>query len=250
MAASIVLTRSAEDNAPLRGELQARGHLVLEVPTVCLREVGPEPSAPAVRQWSSAAPAIAFTSRNGVQAFCRLLGADLLIQAHREGRLVAAVGRSTAQVLAETGITAVLAVTEPMTASHLAEALADRLSSAQCKWVLAVQGRQARPELIQGLAARGIESRVAVVYENAVPDPPSPQLLLACRAAQVVFVAAPSAADRLLAWAPELRDRVFVAIGPTTAGELRARHGIVAAQTAANPSLAGTLDAIERALSA
>ncbi len=250
MAATIVLTRSAEDNAPLRRELAARGHVVLEVPTACVRDIGPEPSADVVRQWAAQARAIAFTSRNGVQGFCRLLGAEPLLAALEGGALIAAVGRATAQVLAEAGIAPVLALTEPMTGSHLAEALADRLETQPDAWVLAVQGRHARPELVQGLALRGVPSRVAVVYENAVPEPPAAELLRACALADAVYVAAPSAADRLLAWAPELRDRAFVAIGPTTAAELRRNHGIEASQIAANPGLAAAVDAIERALAA
>ena len=247
-AATVVLTRSSEDNAPLRSALQARGVAVLEVPTVDVRAVGPEPDADTVDRWLTDARVAAFTSRNGVLSFVKLLGAPRLTALQRGGGIIAAVGKSTAQVLQSEGIEGVVAVQEPMTGSHLAQVLAERLDGSAGP-VLAFQGRHARPELVDGLRQRGIEARVVVVYENAVPAAPGANLLRACAAASAIFVAAPSAADRLLAWAPELRDRPFVAIGPTTAAELLARHGIEAATVAASPAAAAVLYAIERALS-
>lgn len=246
-AVTVVLTRSSEDNAPLRAALQARGVAVLEVPTVDVRAVGPEPDAATVDAWMGSARAVAFTSRNGVQSFAKLLGSSRLTAFARDGGLIAAVGKATAQVLVSEGIEGVLAVHEPMTGSHLAEALADRLEGGEGA-VVAFQGRHARPELTDGLRQRGVEARVVVVYENAVPAAPAADLLRACAAAHAIFVAAPSAADRLLAWAPELRDRRFVAIGPTTAAELQARHGIQAATVASSPAAAAILGAIEQAL--
>lgn len=238
---TVVLTRSSDDNAPLSKALQAHGVEVVEVPTACLRDVPPEPPAAVVRDWLASARAVAFTSRHGVLAGVRALGPQAL---GRAGLVRAAVGEATAEALAGQGLA--VEVLADGTGAQLAEALAAQLAPGDT--VVAVQGRHARPELAEGLRSRGLLVQVAVVYANAEPDPPPATQAAAARTADLVYLAAPSAADRLLAWLPDLRDRRFAAIGPTTAAELRARHGIEPVAIAPRPDLATVLDTLLAAL--
>lgn len=229
----VVLTRSREDNASLRARLQAAGVTVLEVPTAELRDVPAEPDEATVRAWCGQADAIAFTSRHGVEAFERVLGVQLLREAKARGALLAAVGRTTAEALQDACLGVDVEAAEPATGSRLAVQLADTLADGA--QVLLVQGRHARPELAQGLQSHGLRVLRAVVYENAEPPAPTAEVLEASARADLVYLAAPSAADRLLAWAPHLRDRAFAAIGPTTAGELSEHHGITVIAVAPRP---------------
>lgn len=242
--ATVVLTRSQDDNASLRAHLHAAGVNVIEVPTAALRDVPPEPDVDTVRTWCTQVQAVAFTSRHGVEAFCRQIGSDALRLARDHGAQIAAVGQATAGALHAACVGVDIAVAEPATGEHLAFRLADDLEGTRDARVLAVQGRHARPELLHGLQRHGIAVDIAVVYENAVPEPPAAEILLACASADLIYVAAPSAADRLLAWAPGLRDRPFVVIGPTTAAELQARHGLTPAAIAAAPAEQAVLAAI------
>ncbi len=238
----VVLTRSHEDNAHLRLALQGHGIEVVEAPTAELRDLPAEPDVATVQQWCRSVDAIAFTSRHGVQAFCRQLSAQLLRDSRARGAIVAAVGRSTAEALLLACVGVDIQADEPSTGARLAIQLSDTLGEGAA--VLAVQGRHARPELEQGLQTHGFKVLRAVVYENACPDAPSAEVLAACARADLIYVAAPSAASRLLAWAPDLRDRAFLAIGPTTAAELAARHALTATAVAASPDDEAALAAV------
>lgn len=246
--ATVALTRSTDDNAALRARLEALGARVVELPTALLVDVAADADAVCAQVAESAA--VAFTSRHGVAAFLRLLGTGPLVAAQARGGHVAAVGAATAQALAEAGVAGAIAVGEPATGAHLAERLADALAESEAHpkgSVLAVQARHARPELAAGLRRRGVTVAVAVLYENEAPPCPTAAALAACRAADAVHFAAPSAAERLLAWAPDLCHGRLVAIGPTTAAALR-NLGAEPAAVASSPTLDANVAAIAAAL--
>ncbi len=215
----IALTRSPEDNLPLRQWLAAhapagQGLAIAEWPTAALVDIPVEPDRQAVEHWLGLARAVTFTSRHGVSAWLRQMGAQGLA---RPGLLLAAVGEGTADALRSAGLTVAIVANEPSTAAHLAQLVADQLLPN--KTVLVVQGRLARRDLSEGLARRSCDVRVATVYANS--EPPLPPVDPAWLGPQtLVYAAAPSAVARLLQWFPQARQCQWAAIGPTTAQAL------------------------------
>lgn len=228
--AVVVLTRAPEDNLALRHRLEEAGVTVLELPTAQFADVPLE--ADAVENLLRA-DALTFASAHAVSAFSRQVSGDRIRAI--AGR-IAAVGQTTAAALAGLGLHATVVADAPSTGRALAERLIAQLPPDSA--VTVVQARQSQPDLVAMLRAAGHRVDVAVVYQNAEPAAPSPdQLALAARA-NAIYLAAPSAADRLLAWAPALKAQPLVAIGPTTAQTLRDKHGVQPAAVSPSPELA------------
>ncbi len=243
----VVLTRAAQDNATLRQALEASGAAVVEVPTAQIRAIAPEPDFESVAAWAAWAHAIAFASRNAVSSFVQQFGAEPL---QRPGVVVGAVGESTAAALQAHGISAGIVARDPSTGAQLAKQLAATLLPH--KMVLVAQARFARRDLADGLAHAGHDVRVATVYENAVPDPPSLDENLApifYSAETLIFAAAPSAVARLTQWLPHSRSCRWVAIGPTTADALREAH-IEPAAVCPSPDFPSVLQTLRSCLPA
>lgn len=230
----VVLTRATQDNAALKERLQAQGFEVIEAPTAQIVDVPAEPDLESVATWATWAHAFAFSSRPGVAAYVRQIGAASL---QRTGTVIGAVGESTAKALRELGVAVHVVAESPSTGAELAHRLADALLPRRT--VVVVQGRWARRELAEGLAQRGHDVRVATVYENLVPDPPLVDIRLLASPQTVMYAAAPSAVARLLHWFPETAACQWVAIGPTTAAALHER-GIAPAAVSPTPDLDAT----------
>ena len=226
----VVLTRAHEDNQALRARLEQAGVAVLEVPTAQFADV---PLPRDQRERLTSFDALTCASSHAVAAFARQLTAP---EVHSMRNLVAAVGPTTAAALDRIGLTAALVAQSPSTGHALAELLIARLHPHAR--VLVVQARHSQPELAELLRAAGHDVAVAVVYENVEPAAPGAPALAEAAHSRAIFLAAPSAADRLLAWAPGLRDRSLIAIGATTAAALRDKHGVEPAAQAASPDLA------------
>ena len=244
---TVVLTRSTDDNTALADRLTVAGVLVLELPTVCMTQVAPDQSQAELNELVRRAPALAFTSRYGVSAWVARFGAEDLHSARRRGVEIGVVGRATAQALLDAGVTPSL-IADPATGLALAAQFLSRLPPPMGAPVLTIGGRHTRPELADDLKAGGQKVTQIVVYENRAPPPPADEDLQRADSAAAIYVAAPSAADRLLAWRPGLGARPFVAIGPTTAAALAQRHGIVAAAVAESPRIAAVEAAILRTI--
>ncbi len=220
---TVVLTRAAEDNIGLAEPLRAAGLDVLEAPTAAVVHVPIEPDAEAVQAWLARAHAVTFASRHGVRSVVSQLGAEVL---RRPGLLIAAVGQGTAAELRAVGLDVAVTSAEPATAAGLAKALQQALLPRRC--VVVVQGRWARPELVDRLLVQGHDARVATVYENRVPDPPPLPAERLSDPATWVFAAAPSAVARMVGWYPLTAHWRWIAIGPSTAEALM-NQGIVPA---------------------
>jgi uroporphyrinogen-III synthase len=233
---TIVLTRAHEDNQALRARLELAGVDVLELPTAQFSDVALAPAHVALLPDCAA---LTFASPHAVAAFARQLSAAQVQAIHG---VVAAVGPGTAAALARIGLHAALVADAPSTGEALAALVIARLPPQQT--VVVVQARQSQPELVEKLRAAGHTVHVAIVYENAEPAPPTADLLAQAASARAIFFAAPSAADRLLAWAPGLRDRPLVAIGTTTAAALRDKFAVEPAAVAASPDLADVAAAL------
>jgi len=114
--------------------------------------------------------------------------------------------------------------------------------------VVCPQAAHARPELRDTLVARDLVAETYDVYENQAPPAPVERVLLRARSATALYFAAPSAADRLLSWDPELKAIPWVAIGPTTARVVQGRHGHAPTCVAQEPTLDAVVAAIATAL--
>lgn len=235
---TVVLTRAAADNAPLAALLQQAGATVAQIATAAVRTTAVEPDRQAVQAWLATAELLAFSSRHGVAAFLEHFGAQPL---QRRGLKIAAVGESTARALTEAGAFVDVQAREPATGAGLAKAISAVLRVPSL--VVAVQPRVAQGDLARELLARGHDVRAAVVYENVPPPAPPPHLHELAGPDAVVFAAAPSAVQRLLAWHDGWRQARWVAIGPTTAAALHAT-GIEPAAVAASADLSACAAAI------
>ncbi|MSP92673.1 MAG: hypothetical protein EXR79_12860 [Myxococcales bacterium] len=267
----VVLTRASTDNAALRARLQAAGFDVAELPTAAVVMLEPPPDLTTWNRQRARADGVALTSRHAVVGWLRWQsdtgpsaacdreagsqGATRDPSGHRP--LVGCVGAATAAAARAAGLQVDVVASEPGAASALALALLDaieararRLSRPCSRVVLWPRGRDARPELRAALVARGCEVEEVIVYANTEPVAPAAADVLRCAGAAAVLVAAPSACARLLAWAPQLADRRFVAIGHTTAAALRDRHGIEPAAIAAAPTDDACFEALVAAVAA
>ncbi len=200
----VVLTREPEDNRPLARALAEHGVPVREIP--CARTRYLDAQAP-----GGPFGAVAFASRRAVRGFLR---AGLAVD---DGCLVAAVGEATRAELDAGGL-AVDLVAEPPTGRALAERLHTQLPADAS--VLVPRGNLAGGGLEPALAELGRPTVPLPVYTNE----PGGQGAIEPFAVAAVFVAAPSAVERLLERAPWLRERPFLAIGPTTAAAARQRR--------------------------
>lgn len=209
----VALTRSAEDNAALGALLEPHGLRWVSAPCVALVEMRPPDALLEALRAGGPFAAIAFPSRRAVEAFLDAPGLIAALDLRPERLLVAAVGPGTARALGERGWPAAL-VPEERTGAALAAALAAALPVGAR--VLLPGGDRARPELREGLAARGLSPVPLQVYAHAA-DSPCPRLP---ERPSAVVCASPSAAEAFLAAHPRFLDLAFVAIGPTTEAAL------------------------------
>ncbi len=241
---TVLLTRATADNQALRQQLVDRDFVVVELPTAALQPIvgAPLDLPTALAQ----VDALAFTSPHAVRFFCGAAAPPAtrhgVVAWQAAGGRIGVVGAATRAALVATGLRADVEA-NPAHGAALAEALADALTSDASPVVAHPCAAHARPELATGLHARGVRYVPWVCYGNQAPEAQE-YSLIAAAAADVVYLAAPSAADRLLAWLPSLRDAALVCIGPTTAAHLLAHHGVRAAAVAKDPSLASAVDAI------
>jgi len=202
---TVVLTREPSDNSRLAARLAGSGLEVMEVP--CTRTAyldAPEPDG--------RFDAVAFLSRRGVAGFYRLPWAPRWLDGWHglEPRpLIASVGSATSGALEEIGLEADLTAS-PSTGRALGEALAARLRP--LRRVVVFRGLLQGQGLDEALLGSGVEPVSVAVYDSEpAPIPSLPPFAVAA-----VFVAAPSAAARLLERNPWLSTHPFVAIGATT----------------------------------
>lgn len=242
--AAVLLTRARADNAELAQRLRSLGVGVVELPTAALVCCAPVEGLAVVQAAIGRADFVAFTSRYAVNAAVELELLDVL-----RGVRVGVVGSATERAVLAAGLLSEV-VAQPATGTALAGALADALmrSGAGPGNVVCLQGRHARPELVDGLRQRNILVERFAIYENRVPAPPDELTRIAATGADVVYFAAPSAAERLYDWLPSLRGTPWVAIGATTAAAVASLHGKSAAAVAQSPRLGDVVDAIMAAI--
>lgn len=229
----IWVTRAAPEGQATARRLRTRGHAPLVAPVLEVRPLdGPEPDLRGVG-------AIAFTSRNGVRAFCALTSDRSLP--------VFAVGRSTAKAARDSGFSRVRS--SEAGAMALAALIAERRADFSGD-VLHAAPEKPAGDLIGALKAQGLTARAHVVY-RAEPLALSPAALSALQADPIeldaITVHSPQAARRLAQFLEVERAAerlVAYCISPAAAEPLK-KLNFLALRAAQFPTEASLLKLIE-----
>ncbi|MDE0319871.1 MAG: uroporphyrinogen-III synthase [Acidimicrobiales bacterium] len=243
---TVVVTRASHQAGPLAAALRTHGARPVIAPAIAVVPPldGGQPLDDALLRLEQFSW-VAFTSSNAVAAtFAR---ADRRGVRRRFARIrTAAVGPSTAaRVEAEIGRPVNL-VPEQSDAAGLAEAFPDPRAD---DWCFVPQSAQARPELADGLRARGWNVDAVSAYRIVTPTL-SDHLIADMSGADAVVFASPSAVrGHLSQMGSQGVTGKIVCIGRTTAAACQQADVPVAA-VADGPTDAGLVDAVATALRA
>jgi uroporphyrinogen III methyltransferase/synthase len=215
---SVVVTRAREQASGLRRRLEDLGADVIELPVIAVEPVAFTLPDLAPYEW------VVFTSANGVETFfregLRATGRDARALA---GVKIAAIGPTTADTLARSGITVDLEPERSVAESLLDTFPEPRGNGARVLLPRAEQGRDVLPD---GLTARGYVVDVLVVYRT-VRAAPDPRALARVRGGDIdaITFTSSSTVDNLCDAVGALPDPqpVVVSIGPATSETARAR---------------------------
>jgi uroporphyrinogen-III synthase len=183
---TVLVTRPAEDAAPLARRIEALGHRAICEPLLVIRFL-----ADAALDLDGV-QALAFTSANGVRALIHARP-----DAPRLGLRVFAVGKATAAVARAAGFGDV--VTAGGDVNSLARSVVAELRP-DGGAVVHVAGRERAGDLVGALAAPGFESRRAVLYAADAVESLSPATVDALRADAIddVVIFSPRTARRFV----------------------------------------------------
>lgn len=188
---------------------------------------------------------VVFTSRTAVEMVLDRRGGRY--RPSFAGVRFAAVGNATAQALGERNLSVALVAQTASSASQegILEAFSEFPISGQSLWL--PSGDKNRPDLAEGLRARGAEVTVTVVYQNR-PQPLEPAVRAEVSAGRIDAVCY-TAASTVHALVEQLSPAEFerlkrarhICIGPETARALAAR-GLSESARAPEPSLASLME--------
>ena len=237
---SVVITRSAGQNASLRMLLEARGARVVEVPLIAIEEPEDEGRVrDEVLQRIHEFDWVVVTSTNGADRVAPFVSAAMAAGDTDSFPLFAAVGAATANSL---GTTASI-VAEPARGSVLAGSFPQGTGR-----VLLVQGNLADEELAGAITAKGWDVTKVVAYRTAHLRPPR-ELMLPALAADVLLLASGSAAG---AWHDAFGTStppVVASIGPSTT-KAAEKLGISVSVTAGEQTLEALIQAAANSIGA
>lgn len=212
--ATAILTRAAEDDAPLATGLRQAGATVIEMP--CLR-------TEQLEDLSDLAAAMASCASDDWLVITSRAGADAVARAGRPRSRVAAIGASTAARLAERGIEVAFVPSAP-TGEHLGRELP------HARRAVLARSDRAMPDLPAILRERGFDVREVAAYRTvagASGDVGRARAALASGARVAIFCSSPSAVEGLVAAidAALLQRATFFVSGPTTRRAVGERVG-------------------------
>ena len=237
---SVVITRSASQNASLRMLLEARGADVIEVPLIAIEEPEDEGrERDEMLQNIQVFDWVVVTSSNGADRVAPFVSAALAAGDNERFPRFAAVGQATANSLR----THVDVIAEPARSSVLAGMFAEGDGS-----VLVVQGDLADDDLSNVLRSKGWNVTKVVAYRT-VQLRPTPEMMSPALDADVLLLASGSAAT---AWADAFgaaTPAVVASIGPATTG-VAERLGLTVTVTAPEQSLEALIEAAANSIGA
>jgi uroporphyrinogen III methyltransferase / synthase len=245
---TVVVTRARAQASALSERLRELGAAAVELPAI--RIVRLPPSAALERAIAGIGDyrLVVLTSVNGVDALF-----DALRERGRDARAlsaratVVAIGPATAERLAARGVRADL-VPERFVAEGILESLAGHdLAGAPA---LVARARGSRPELVEGLRARGARVDEVELYE-AVAEPADPELVAAALAADhLTFTASSTVRAFASLLGPQERAALtgpggprVVSIGPVTSASAR-EAGLTVHAEAARHTIPGLVEAL------
>lgn len=242
----VVVTRAEHQAQGLAEAFAAAGAEVAVLPL--LEVVPPANSRPVERAASELAlyDWLVLTSTNAVAAFLPLTGGVL------PARLkVAVIGDATARAVRAWNVEPTLKPARADAEGLLAE-LAPHVPRRQR--VLLPHAADARPDLVQGLAAAGAEAVAVVAYDKRLPRDAyerATELFLGVPLGWVTFTS-PSIVRHFVevlgeAWLLRKSELLAASIGPVTSRELR-RQAIEPAAEAGGPSAEALVEAVAAAL--
>ena len=224
----VAVTRPRAQADGLSRRLADLGARVVQAPLIRTEPVPGDPID------AAAYDVVVVTSPNAPALLLERIGGDARAL---HGVEVAAIGPATATALREIGVVADL-VSERAVAEALLDLLAERAAGRR---ILIARAEEARDLLPDGLAARGAEVEIAVLY-RIVPLVPDSGAALGADA--VAFTSASTARAFAAAFAGRDLDGVRgVAIGPATSAAMR-ELGIPVAAEAAEHDLDGLVAAL------
>lgn len=237
---SVVITRSASQNASLRMLLEARGARVIEVPLIAIEEPEDEGRArDEMLQRVTGFEWVVVTSSNGAERVAPFVSAAIAAGDHERFPRFAAVGEATANSLQ----THVDLVAEPARASVLAGMFPEGTGP-----VLVVQGNLADDDLPRALATKGWDVTKVVAYRT-VQLRPTPEMMQPALDADVLLLASGSAATAWVDAFGTVTPSVVVSIGPSTT-KVAGRLGITVTATAPEQSLEALIEAAANSIGA
>ncbi len=244
----VLVTRTREQASELSRALAAQGADTIELPTIeIVQAFDARALASAIEDLRTSGYGwVVFTSTNAVDEFMRHLREASLDTRAFARTQIAAIGSGTIQSLAAHGLRADV-VPERYVAEGLLDALSSRVMRGQR--VLLPRAEGARPQIVDGLEARGARVDELTLYRSAVPASVDGDGLQRLRAGEIDIVtfASSSAVRNLVEMlggdiAP-LRATIIAAIGPITAQAVR-DAGLAVAVVAEEYSIDGLVAAL------
>ena len=243
---SVVVTRARAQASELSDRLRALGASVVELPVIRIEPIATSAEIDAAIDAIDAYRLVVLTSVNGVDAlFDRLWERGRDARALSARATVVAIGPATARRLGERGVRAGL-VPERFVAEGILEALGE--TPLEGVRTLVARARGARPELVDGLRARGAIVDEVELYAS-VPQPADPADVAAALAADhLTFTASSTVRSFMALMGAAEREALrsgprVVSIGPITSDTARAEGLEVHAQ-AAEFTIPGLVDAL------
>lgn len=243
---SVVVTRARAQASELSDRLRALGASVVELPVIRIEPIAASPEIDAALDAIDAYRLIVLTSVNGVDALF-----DRLAERGRDARslspaaTVVAIGPATAERLASRGVRADL-----VPERFVAEGILESLSGIPLEGVrtLVARAQGSRPELVDGLRARGAAVDEVELYAS-VPQPADPAAIAAAvGAGHLTFTASSTVRSFMALMGPAEREALrggprVVSIGPITSETARA-EGLEVHAEAAEFTIPGLVEAL------
>lgn len=239
---TILVTRPNSEVGPVLRDLELLGAQVLHWPAISILPLEDFTELDSVLRSVNQFAWIVFNSSNGVRSFFDrqwAIGRDARDLAQCR---LAAVGRQTAQALAERHLQCDL-IPPQYDAEHLASALLAEIGSGSCLIVRASRGRDV---LAERLHAAGVTCQQVVAYRNVdtIDVPSEIQHAMISGKVDWVTVTSNAIADNLArCFGAELHRAKLASISPLTSQRLR-EHGLQVAVEASEATFDGVVQAI------